>query len=112
MACSVERSIVPFIYNIMITAGSSVGCPLDPEQGDKSARLIEKLRRLLNLVPCLCRHLEIVPLVATKVDPRLVPGEGEVVKHRIGPQCLLALTMEVTPNGPKVSRLFDNQERI
>lgn len=83
--------------DVSVSAHGRGAAPLVAREGDEPPGTVELLGHPGEPGPEAVRNLEVVTLVGDDVQHRLVPGEGEVVLHRVGPDGLFALGVKIGP---------------
>ena len=78
------------------TTGSSAG-PFITDEGDKAPGLVGVIGGCFDFFPYLFGYLEIIRLMARNIQSAGFAGEGKVVAHAVGANCLAALAVQVSP---------------
>jgi hypothetical protein len=87
----------------VVAADAGISRPFVTGQGHKLAGLIELRRDLIQFTPKGVRDLEVIPLMCTDVQERLVPGEPEVLARRVRTNRLFRLPVKITPIAPQAA---------
>ena len=99
------------VEHVAVAAKPGVARPFIAGKDDEAAIFGELGGQLVELGPECLGDLEVVALMADRVEECLVAGEEMEVARRVGPDGLLRLTMQVAPIGQQ-RRVLDNAKRV